>query len=197
MAVADARIANGVAFESELIDHASGGRSGRILENAAGAFLAKRLAGTPFFVADTNPLENFAEWLGGKFQLHREHHIIGRKRCMPVFERNLIALENFDLARGAAIDFYLANIVPDLDSVGAGIHAQGSADCAGNADQPFHAAEIMLGAEGDRSAEVGGGVHAWRMLPSSTTSGSGCASCITTQGSSPSATSRFEPPPRN
>src|SRR5713226_163547 len=34
-------------------------------------------------------------------------------------------------------------------------------------------------------------------LPSSTTSGSGRTSCRTTQGSSPSPTSKFEPPPRN
>src|SRR6266853_310860 len=34
-------------------------------------------------------------------------------------------------------------------------------------------------------------------LPSSTTSGSGRTSCRTTHGSSPSPTSRFEPPPRN
>src|SRR5260370_5796848 len=34
-------------------------------------------------------------------------------------------------------------------------------------------------------------------LPSSTTSGSGRTSCRTTQGKSPSPTSRFEPPPRN
>src|SRR5258706_2262030 len=34
-------------------------------------------------------------------------------------------------------------------------------------------------------------------LPSSTTSGSGRTSCRTTQGNSPSPTSRFEPPPRN
>src|SRR5229473_1460253 len=34
-------------------------------------------------------------------------------------------------------------------------------------------------------------------LPSITTSGSGRTSCRTTQGSSPSPTSRFEPPPRN
>src|SRR6516164_6048597 len=34
-------------------------------------------------------------------------------------------------------------------------------------------------------------------FPWITTSGSGCASCSTTNGSSPSATSRLEPPPRN
>src|SRR2546430_2725541 len=37
----------------------------------------------------------------------------------------------------------------------------------------------------------------WARLPSSTTSGSGRTSCRTTQGSSPSPTSRFEPPPRH
>src|SRR6266478_1462088 len=35
------------------------------------------------------------------------------------------------------------------------------------------------------------------MLPSRTTSGSGRTSCRTTQGNSPSPTSKFEPPPRN
>src|ERR1700681_265686 len=105
-----------MALQSELINHASCRRSGGILENAAGAFLAERLACAAFFVTDTNPLENFAEWLGGEFQRHREHHIIGRKRCMRVFERNLIALQNSDDARAAAIHFYFPNIVPDLDS---------------------------------------------------------------------------------
>src|SRR5438552_284293 len=37
----------------------------------------------------------------------------------------------------------------------------------------------------------------WAKLPSSTTSGSGRTSCRTTHGSSPSPTSRFDPPPRN
>src|SRR6266481_2649037 len=37
----------------------------------------------------------------------------------------------------------------------------------------------------------------WARLPSSTTSGSGRTSWRTTQGNSPSPTSRFEPPPRN
>src|SRR5262249_51158970 len=37
----------------------------------------------------------------------------------------------------------------------------------------------------------------WAKLPSSTTSGSGRTSCRTTHSSSPSPTSRFEPPPRN
>src|SRR5258708_1221609 len=37
----------------------------------------------------------------------------------------------------------------------------------------------------------------WARWPSSTTSRSGRTSCRTTQGSSPSPTSRFEPPPRN
>src|SRR6266404_5022397 len=37
----------------------------------------------------------------------------------------------------------------------------------------------------------------WAKFPSTTTSGSADASCRTTQGSSPSLTSRFEPPPRN
>ena len=79
MAVADLRVADGVALQAQLIDHAPCGRSGRIFENAARTFLTERLAGAPFLVADTNPLENFAEWFGGKFQLHREHHIIRRK----------------------------------------------------------------------------------------------------------------------
>src|SRR6267142_722440 len=37
----------------------------------------------------------------------------------------------------------------------------------------------------------------WAKLPSRTISGSADASCRTTQGSSPSLTSRFDPPPRN
>src|ERR1700676_2129392 len=37
----------------------------------------------------------------------------------------------------------------------------------------------------------------WAKLPSKVTSGSERANCVTTQGSSPSRTRRFEPPPRN
>src|SRR5437763_9104024 len=52
VAIADARIAYVTAFESQFVDHASGGRTRRIFENAAGAFLTKRLTGTPLLVAD-------------------------------------------------------------------------------------------------------------------------------------------------
>ena len=77
--VADAGVADGKTLESQFIDHSAGGPAGRIFEDAAGAFLIERLAGAAFFVADANPLENFAVWLGGQLQFHREHNIIGRK----------------------------------------------------------------------------------------------------------------------
>src|SRR5207245_7890428 len=65
VAVADPRIAHGKSLESQFVNHASGGSARRVLENAAGTFLAKRLAGAPFFVADTNTFEDFFERLGG------------------------------------------------------------------------------------------------------------------------------------
>ncbi len=39
---------------------------GGFLKMQPALFWPKRLAGAPFFVTDTNPLENFRERLGGK-----------------------------------------------------------------------------------------------------------------------------------
>jgi len=36
-----------------------------MFDDAAGTLLAERLAGAPFFVADTNPLENIFVLFGG------------------------------------------------------------------------------------------------------------------------------------
>src|SRR5260370_41255444 len=96
MAVADASIAHGKALEAQFINHAPCGSTGRVFEDAAGTFLAERLAGAPFFVADTNTLENFFVRFGGEFQNHREHHIIGGKTNWATVDRNLVAREEFD-----------------------------------------------------------------------------------------------------
>src|SRR5712691_11816065 len=158
MTVADAGVANRQTLESQLINHAACRRTWRILEYAAGAFLAEGLAGSPFFVADTNTLEDFLERLGGKFQCHRKHHIIGRKRSVPVFERNLIVPEDFDLAARGPVELHLPDIAADLHAVGSGIHTQGATDGAGNTDETLHPAEVVFSAEGDHAAEVGRGV---------------------------------------
>src|SRR5580658_7329049 len=78
---------------------------------------------------------------------------------MPVFERNLIALEDFYLSAGGAIEFYLPDVRTDLHSIGAGVHAQRAAYRPRYADEPFHAAEVILRAEGYRAAEVRRRVH--------------------------------------
>src|SRR5216684_7017404 len=158
MAVADAGVANGKSFEPQLINHPARGPARRVLEDAAGALLAERLARTPLFVADTNPLKNFFVRFGGKFQLHREHHIIRRKRSVTVFKGNLLAPEDFYLAGGGAVQLDLADVGADLHSIGAGVHAQGAADGAWDSDEAFHAAKVVLGAVGDGAAEVRGRV---------------------------------------
>ena len=197
VAVADARVADGETFQAEFIDHASGGGARRILEDAAGALLAQGLAGAPLFIADTNSLENFAVRLGGKSELHCQHHIIGRKRSVPVFEGNLIACEGFLFCAWPLGRPYFADVRTDLRAVRSGIHPQCAADGTGDADQALHAAEIVFGAEGDRSAQIGGRIDAGNMSPRSRCPGVGWANCSTTKGSSPSMTRRFEPPPRN
>src|SRR5271165_2759321 len=159
VAVADLRVADAEALETKIINHAPRGRTRRIFKDASSTFLAQRLASSAFFVADTNPLENFLERLGGKFQFHCQHHIIRRKRSVAVFKGNLFAAKGFEFALGGAIEFYFADVGADLHAVSAGVHAQRAAHGAGNADQTFHAAEIVLGAVGHGAAEVGGGVH--------------------------------------
>src|SRR3981189_3693202 len=158
MTVADAGVAHGQALEPQLLDHAARGGARRVFENAAGAFLAERLAGAPFFVADTNTFEDYFERFGGEFQYHRENHILRRKRSVPVFERNLVATENFDRPTGSPVELHFADIAADLHPVGPGIHAQSASDGAGNTDESFHAAEVVLGAEGDHAAQVCRGV---------------------------------------
>src|ERR1700691_4489279 len=78
---------------------------------------------------------------------------------MPVFERNLIALEDFYLSAGCAIKLYLPDVGTDLHSIGAGVHAQRAAHRPRHADKPFHAAEVILRAERYRAAEVGRRIH--------------------------------------
>src|SRR5262245_528224 len=147
MAIADARVAHAQAFEAEFIDHAAGGSSGRIFEDAAGAFLPHRLAGAPLFIADTNSLKYFLVRFGGKTQRHCEHHIIRRKRSVTVFKGNLIVPEDFYLALGGAVDLHLLHVAPDLRAVRAGVHAKSSANRAGNTNKPLHPAKIVFRAE--------------------------------------------------
>src|ERR1700730_10510585 len=78
---------------------------------------------------------------------------------MPVFERNLVALEDFYLAVRRSIELYLPDVTPDLHAVSSGIHPQSAADGAGDADQPLHAAEVVLRAEGHRATEVRCGIY--------------------------------------
>src|ERR1700740_1666576 len=71
-----------------------------------------------------------------------------------------MATKGFDFAAGSTIDLHFANVSANLHAVGARVHAQSTADGARNTDQTFHAAEVVLGAEGDSAAEVGGGIDA-------------------------------------
>ena len=84
VAVAHAGVADRVALQTQLVDHASGGPARRILENTSCAFLIERLTGTPLLIADANSLKYFAVRFGRKFQSHREHNIIEAQGCVPV-----------------------------------------------------------------------------------------------------------------
>ena len=156
--VADAGIADRVALQAQLVDHAPGGPARRILENTACAFLIERLTGSPLLIADANSLKYLAVRFGRKFQSHREHNIIGRKRCVPVFKIYFSPSEGLDPAGGRPVDLHLADIGSDLRAVGARVHPQRASDRSRHADQAFHAAQIVLGAGGDRAPEVGGAV---------------------------------------
>src|SRR5260370_13177918 len=46
----------------------------------------------------------------------------------------------------------------DLHAIGSGIHAQRASDGSRNTDEPFHPAQIVFGAKGNRAAEVRGGI---------------------------------------
>ena len=75
---------------------------------------------------------------------------------------------------GGTVQFHFAHVGTDLGPVRARIHAQGAANASGNADEPFEAAQIVLGQEGDRAAKVRSGIHPgkcpldsnFRILPS-------------------------------
>ena len=86
MTVADLGVADAQTFQAKFVNHAARGGSGRIFEDATGTFLPERLTRTPLLIADTNPLKNFFERFGGKFQRHCEHHIIRPKRSVTVFK---------------------------------------------------------------------------------------------------------------
>src|SRR6185369_1118693 len=119
---ADARVADCVALQAKLIDHAPGGPARRILENTARAFLIERLTGSPLLIADANSLKYFAVRFGRKFQSHREHNIIDRKTCMPIFKIYFSASEDFDPAGGRPVDLHLAHEGSNLRAVSAGVH---------------------------------------------------------------------------
>src|SRR5260370_5441797 len=71
---------------------------------------------------------------------------------MPVYERNLMAFESFTFAGGGPVELHLADVAADLHAVGAGVHPEGASDGAGDADESFHAAEVVFRAE-SRSEE--------------------------------------------
>ena len=96
---------------------------------------------------------------GGKFQGHREHHIISRKTCMPVFKRNLMIAKSFDLAGRRPVKLDVPNVAADLHAVSTGIHSQGASDGSGDANQAFHSAEAVFSAVGHGSSEVRGRIH--------------------------------------
>src|SRR5262249_53838811 len=154
VAVAYAGVPDGEALEPELIDHAPGGGSGRVLEDATGAFLPHGLAGAPLFITDANSLNYFTIRFGGKIQRHCEHHIIRRKRSVTVFKGNLIAPEDFYLASRSAIDLDLLDVAADLRSVSSGVHAQGAAHRPGHADESFKTAKVVLGTERHGAAKI-------------------------------------------
>src|SRR6267154_1128780 len=135
----------------------------RIFENTARAFLIERLTGSPLLIADADSLKNFAVRFGRKFQSHREHNIIGRKRCMPVFEIYFRAPQGLDPSGRRPEDAYLADMRSDLRPVRPGVHAQRPADGSWNADQSFHAAQVVLGARRDGPAEIDGAIRPYRV----------------------------------
>src|SRR5204863_9243423 len=82
---------------------------------------------------------------------------------VTIFKGNFIAAEDFNLAGGGPIEFDFADVAADLHAVSAGIHAKRAADGAGDADEAFHSAKVVLGAVGDGAAEVSGGIHAGKI----------------------------------
>src|ERR1700723_61803 len=78
---------------------------------------------------------------------------------MPVFERDLIAFESLEVAGGGPVKLHLADVTADLHSIGARVHAERASDGSGDADEAFHAAQVVFRAEGDGAAEVGCGVN--------------------------------------
>src|SRR5579862_6244112 len=155
VAIGDHGVTNAKTFELELVDHAAGGSAGRIFEDAAGTFLIERLGGAAFFIADFDSGDDFLVGLGGKLELDAKHDVVGSEGCVAVVEADLIALESFVGIGGSAVELHFANPGTDLSAVSAGVHTESAADGARNADEAFHAAAVVFGAEGDGAAEVG------------------------------------------
>ena len=78
---------------------------------------------------------------------------------MAIFKGNLIAPQDFNLAFGGPVKFYFADVAANLHAVSAGVHAEGSTNGAGDADESLHSAKIVLRTIGDGAAEVGRGIH--------------------------------------
>src|ERR1700680_2477398 len=135
MAVADPGIADRVALQTQLVDHAPGGPARRILENTACAFLIERLTGTPLLIADANSLKYLAIRFGRKFQSHREHNIIGSKRCVPVFKIYFSPSEGLDPACARPVHPHFADKCSDLGAIGARVHSKRSSDGSRHANQ--------------------------------------------------------------
>ena len=76
---------------------------------------------------------------------------------------DFFAANYFVLASGGAIELDFADVAADLRAVSARIHAQRSANAAGNADEAFHSAEIIFRAKSDRAAEIRCGVDEGRI----------------------------------
>src|SRR5713101_2819072 len=70
-----------------------------------------------------------------------------------------MAAEDFNLAGGRPVELHFADVAADLHAIGSGIHAQGASDGSRNTDEPFHPAQVVFGAEGNRAAEVCGGIY--------------------------------------
>src|ERR1019366_2129043 len=136
--VADAGIADRVALQTQLVDHAPGGPARRILENTACAFLIERLTGSPLLIADANSLKYLAVRFGRKFQSHRQHNIIQSKRCVPVFEIYFSTSQGLDPTCTCPIHLHLADKCSDLGAIGSLIHPERPSVGSRNTDQALH-----------------------------------------------------------
>jgi len=111
VAVADAGVAHGQPFQSELVNHASGGSARWVLEDAAGAFLAQRLARSPFFVADTNTFEDSLNGLEVVPMSPRASYHQAQKKCAGI-RKKFDARAEFGSSVRSAVELHLAHVRP-------------------------------------------------------------------------------------